>query len=160
MWSHYGGPLHPPPRPPLLPFDNSKAPKGSMIQGKKVIIADAGRTGARHCPQQVPSITWDLGASRSPQDPRGPAGSQGSLVGSVFLILLPSGAVSVWKGGSCSGAASPSSRRQGRACWQIVEHLSRDSIICTTSFIWLSSRSDQTWKLRGMRLEGILSNHI
>lgn len=58
------------------------------------------------------------------------------------------------RGGCCSGAVSPSSRRQGRACWQIVEHLSRDSIICTTSFIWLSSRSDQTWKLRGMRLEG------
>lgn len=58
------------------------------------------------------------------------------------------------RGGCCSGSTSPISRRQGRACWQIVEHLSRDSIICTTSFIWLSSRSDQTWKLRGMRLEG------
>lgn len=70
------------------------------------------------------------------------------------MILLPSGAVSVGKGRVLLGGLVPSSRRQGRACWQIVEHLSRDSIICTTSFIWLSSRSDQTWKLRGMRLEG------
>lgn len=86
-----------------------------MIQGKKVIIADAGRTGARHCPQQVPSITWDLGTGRSPQDPRGPAGSQGSLAGAVFLILLPSGAVSVWKGRVLLGGRIPQLPQAGRA---------------------------------------------
>lgn len=48
----------------------------------------------------------------------------------------------------------PRSCSQGRAGWHEAEHQSPDSIICTTSFIWLSSRADQTWKLRDMRLEG------
>lgn len=34
-------------------------------------------------------------------------GSQGNLVGSVFLILLPSGAVNIWKGRVSLGGCVP-----------------------------------------------------
>lgn len=75
-----------PPAPQRFSSIISKAPKGSInqektpTQQKTLLVADAGGTGARHRPRQVPAVPWEQTNPAGPPSRR-PAGSRGSSAG-------------------------------------------------------------------------------